>query len=106
METLKKKIACLMMSTALFLTGAGATGNFGSSNLAVGTKQLLQDVMNFTVVICPVAGGLAAVYFLIRKSMADEQDGKMWSKRIFIAVGCGVGGVLVSGIISMLASYY
>lgn len=106
MEKMKKKIVCLLMSAALFLTGAGASGNFGTSDLAVGTKQLLQDVMNFAVVICPIAGGLAAIVCLIRKSMSDEQDGKMWNKRIVVAIVCGVGGALVSGIISMLASYY
>ena len=106
MEKMKKKIVCLLMSAALLITGAGATGNFGTSNLAVGTKQLLQDVMNFAVIICPTAGGLAAIVFLIRKAMSDEQDGKMWTKRMYVAIICGVGGALVSGIISMLASYY
>lgn len=106
MEKMKKKIVCLLMSAALLITGAGATGNFGTSNLAVGTKQLLQDVMNFAVIICPIAGGLAAIVCLIRKAMSDEQDGKMWKRRIAIAIICGAGGALVSGVISTIASYY
>lgn len=106
MEKMKKKIVCLLMSAALLITGAGATGNFASSDLAVGTRQLLQDVMNFAVIICPIAGGLAAIVCLIRKAMSDEQDGKMWNKRMFVAIICGVGGALVSGVISTIASYY
>ena len=38
--------------------------------------------------------------------MSDEQDGKMWNKRMFVAIICGVGGALVSGVISTIASYY
>lgn len=100
----KKLISLAAMSTALLST-AQASG-FQSSTIATGTKQLIQDVMGYAVVLCPIVGGLAAVYFLIRRSIADEQDGKMWMKRVTVAVGCGVGGALVSGIITMLASYY
>ena len=106
MEKMKKKIVCLLMSAALLITGAGATGNFASSDLAVGTRQLLQDVTNFAIIICPIAGGLAAIVCLIRKAMSDEQDGKMWKRRIAIAIICGAGGALVSGVISTIASYY
>lgn len=101
----KKKVICLMALSALLLTTAQA-GGFESSPLATGTKQLIQDIMGYTVVLCPTAGGLAAVYFLIRRAIADEQDGKMWMKRVAVAIGCGVGGALVSGVISLLASYY
>ena len=38
--------------------------------------------------------------------MSDEQDGKMWTKRMVVAIICGAGGALVSGIISTIASYY
>lgn len=106
MKYKKQKLVSTVILTVLLITTAHAAGGFESSQLANGTKQLIQDVMNWLVIICPVAGGAAGVTFLIRKSIADEQDGKMWMKRFWVAVACGVGGALVSGIISMLASYY
>ena len=38
--------------------------------------------------------------------MSDEQDGKLWEKRIKVAILCGVGGCLTSGAISVLSSYF
>lgn len=105
MRQIKKKATCLMVTAAMLLTTVHAE-DFASSTLATGTQRLLHDVMNYLVIICPITGALMAVYFLIRRGVADEQDGKMWTKRIFVSIGCGVGGALVSGIISMLASYY
>ncbi len=106
MEKMKKKIVCLLMSAALLITGAGATGNFASSDLALGTQRLLHDLTSFLTILCPVVGGLAAIICIARKAMSDEQDGKMWTKRMVVAIICGAGGALVSGIISTIASYY
>lgn len=104
MKTVKKKILCLLALALPLLTTAQAS--FADSTIATGTQRLITDIMGFTIILCPIAGGLAGVYFLIRRSVADEQDGKMWSKRVMVAIGCGVGGALVSGIITLLASYY
>ena len=38
--------------------------------------------------------------------MADEQDGKMWQRRITNAIIWGVGGGLIAGIIALVSSYY
>jgi Na+/H+ antiporter NhaA len=105
-KRIRKTLTSAALVAVLLFTTAHAAGGFESSTLATGTKKLIQDVMNWLVIICPIAGGAAGVTFLIRKGIADEQDGKMWMKRFWVAVACGVGGALVSGIISMLASYY
>ena len=56
--------------------------------------------------LCPLVCGLVAIYFAIRKGMADEQDGKMWQRRITNAIIWGVGGGLIAGIIALVSSYY
>lgn len=70
-----------------------------------GLVNLLNDLMTVAMILCPIVGGLAAIFCLIRRSMADEQDGKMWTKRIVTAIICGVAGSLVTGIIALITSY-
>lgn len=84
---------------------ASATG-LGASNIVTGTNRLIADVMGVVTVLCPTVCGLFAIGFAIRRGMSDEQDGKMWNRRIVTAVVCGVGGGLLSGLISLIASYY
>lgn len=80
--------------------------SIASSTVGNGIKNLLTDISTYMVIIGPIAAAAAAGYFLIRRSMADEQDGKFWQKRITIAIICGVGVMLVSGIIALVASYF
>lgn len=94
--------ACL---TILLATPVGATGLQGST-IYTGFINLLNDLTTALMIICPIAGTVAALYFMIRRSMADEQDGKMWTKRITTAIICGVAGMLVSGLISLLTGYF
>ncbi len=80
--------------------------NLSNSTVGTGIRNILNDLSSFGMVICPIVGGAAAVYFLIRRSMADEQDGKMWMRRIWVAIICGVAGCLVSGVIALISSYF
>ena len=104
-------MVCLMFVLTIFAVPAFAAGeeetnDLDNSTVVTGFKKLMADVTKILVYVCPGVGGAAAVYFLIRRSMSDEQDGKMWMRRIYLAVGCGVGGGLVSGIISLISSYF
>ena len=93
--------------TALTLAlPVNAAGGLQGSNLYTGAMALVNDITTGLTVLCPLVGGAAALVFVIRRSMADEQDGKMWSKRITTAVICGVAGMLVSGLIALLTSYF
>ena len=76
------------------------------SNLGAGITKLLNDLSTWLSILAPSAAGAAAVYFVIRRSMADEQDGKIWEKRIKTAIICGVAGALVGGVIKLLSSYF
>ncbi|MEA4895909.1 MAG: hypothetical protein VB064_11710 [Oscillospiraceae bacterium] len=108
MKSLKRFIKTSVPAVLAFMsvTVQAYADNLSSSTVGTGIRNILNDLSSFGMVICPIVGGAAAVYFLIRRSMADEQDGKMWSRRIWVAILCGVGGLLVSGIISLISSYF
>ena len=92
--------ACLALATVAFAE------DVADSVLVTGTTRLLTDIGTALTILCPIVGGVMAVSFAIRRSMADETDGKMWEKRIKTAIICGVGGGLMMGIITLISSYY
>ena len=96
---------CAALLLLCMAVPASATG-LGASNIVTGTTQLIADIMSVVTVLCPTICGLFAIGFAIRRGMSDEQDGKMWNRRIVTAIVCGVGGGLLSGLISLIASYY
>lgn len=87
-------------------TRAFASSDIASSPIGQGLTRLFQDLSTWLIVLAPIVAGGIAVYFIIRRSMADEQDGKLWEKRIKTAIVCGVAGALVGGIIKLIASYF
>ena len=99
------RIALIAAAVCLLAVPASA-GGLADSTLGVGIRQLFSDVSSYLMILCPTAGGAAAVYFAIRRAMADEQDGKLWEKRIKTAIICGVGGCLASALISALSTYF
>ena len=98
----------LAILTAVCMAGScfATNGGFAGSKLATGTLNLANDVSTWLCILGPIVGGLFAVYYLIRRSMADETDGKMWTKRAWAAGICGVGVLLVSSMIAILTGYY
>lgn len=79
---------------------------FQDSDIYKGSMDLLQDLSTAAIFAGPAVCGLVAVIFFIRKSMSDEQDDKMWNKRIVKAIICGVAIGLVSGAIALISAYY
>lgn len=77
-----------------------------SSKAGSGLKNLLTDVSSFLLIISPIAGGVFAIYFFIRKNAADEQDQKQWNKRLVITAVSVIGAVLVSSAITLLTGYF
>lgn len=100
-----KHIFFSLVMSVLFIVPVSAGGLAGST-LGVGVKELISDVSALLIVLCPLTAAAAAGFFAIRRSMSDEQDGKLWEKRIKTAIFCGVGGCLVSSVITLLASYF
>lgn len=100
-------LAVLASTTmACFATETATGGAFGGSKFATGTIRLINDLTALITILGPIVGGLAAGVFLLRRSMADEQDGKMWTKRAITAVCCGISVGLVAGIITIITGYY
>lgn len=88
------------------LTTRVSASGLQQSVFYTGTAKLISDAMLVATILCPSICGLVAVIFAVRRGMADEQDGKMWTRRIYTAMICGVLGGLISGIIALVASYY
>lgn len=114
MKKLKRKISAFIV-TALsavifaqtaFASSAAAGGAFGRSKIATGTTKLLNDVFTWLQILIAVVGVVCFVYFMIRRSAADEQDQKGWGKRAITAIISTVLGELAAAIINLVLSYY
>lgn len=86
--------------------GQGGGGAIGGSKLATGTEQLVKDVTSWLLVIAPLVTVVAVIYYLIRKTVADEMDHKKWNTRITTAVICCIGVVAASLLINVIVGYY
>lgn len=110
---MKKRILTAFTAAATSATmnfcafAEAATGGGLQSSVAVtGTTKLLQDLTSALLIIAPIAGTLAIVYFAIRHGSADEMDQKKWKQRMVVAAVCTVIAVLASAIITTLLGYY
>lgn len=100
------RVLVMTVIATVLLAVPAAANNIQNSTIYKGIVQMLNDASTALLVICPIAGGLAALYFVIRRSIADEQEGKSWTKRITTAIICAVAGMLVSGLIALITSYF
>lgn len=102
----KKKLAAAAVVVTMLVTPAFAAGGLMSSTLVKGLQNLIADVTLVLTVLCPSVGGAAAVGCWIAKGPAPQEDWPMWNKRIKTAIISGVGGGVVSGIITLIAGYF
>lgn len=100
---------CLIPVLALTAYAEDTTtpgGDFANSTFAIGTQRLLDDVGKWLIGIGITVAGISALVQLLRRAFADEADGKMYQKRLYVAIICGVAMSVVGGIISLISSYY
>ena len=90
----------------IYAASTDGVNKITSSKAGSGLKNLLTDVSSFLLIISPIAGGVFAIYFFIRKNAADEQDQKQWNKRLVITAVSVIGAVLVSSAITLLTGYF
>lgn len=103
----RSKVRFFMTLFFLFFNSTVAKANaIENSKFGTGLKNMFKDASAYLLVISPIAGALFAIYFLIRKNAADEQDQKQWNKRLITTGICVVGAVLVSGTINVIISYF
>lgn len=107
-SSVKKKLfdaALFALVLTLPITVFASTGNLDSFKGVSGLKSFIGDVQGFLLIMAPTAAVCCSVFFAIRRSAADEQEGKMWTKRIITAwIGCAVA-LLSTGILELLNKY-
>lgn len=83
-----------------------AAGNFGSSVIATGTQNLLNDILSWLFLIIPIFGAVIVAYFCIRRAGADEQDKKQYTNRIVTALISTVIGLIANSVVSLVVGYF
>ena len=109
-KSIKQKLAMTLVVAIIiilaFTNCCLATGGIQGTTLVTGTQKLLTDLTNWLMVLVPIVAVVLIVYFLIRKSAADEMDGKRWDNRIKTVIICCIGAIIASGLINVLIGYY
>lgn len=90
----------------LLMTSTSAANDILTSTVGQGLKNLMTDMGEYLMILSLILGPAACVYFLIRRTMADEQEGRQWNSRIRMAIICTVLGVVISSIIALIAGYF
>lgn len=105
-RTIKAAVS-LSIAAMVLTTPALAAGSFASSQLGLGLIAMVNDITPWLVTFSILVAGGFAIYFNIRKGMCeDEQEQLMWKKRIKSALFGGVFGVLATGILDLILSYF
>jgi len=109
-KSIKQKLARILVVAIItilaFTNCCFATGGIQGTTLVTGTQKLLNDLTSWFMVLVPIVAVVLIVYFLIRKSAADEMDGKRWDNRIKTVIVCSIGAVIASGLINVIIGYY
>lgn len=80
--------------------------NISNSVFGLGLTRILEDLGFFLMIIGPSVGLVSAIFFLIRRSMAEGPDAKMWEKRSGMAIVCGIATLLVGAMMNLLGGYF
>ena len=83
-----------------------ASNKLLSSTEVQGLLNLMKDVGAVIAIGGPILCGIAAAVFVARRAMCDEQDSKMWEKRIKTALFGGVAVLLVGGVMYTIGTYF
>lgn len=98
-------ITAVIVALAVSVT-AFAEGGLGSSTLATGMSNLLNDASTVLLGLAAVVGTVCIIYFCIRRSAADEMDQKKWNNRIVTAVVSTIGAVIATSLLSVITGYF
>lgn len=105
-ESITKKAILLFTTIQILYFSAINTWAIQSNKVVTGTKKLFEDAMGGLKIVGPTACALLAGYFFLRKGGADEQDQKMWQKRINTAIVAAVGIIVIASVIEAVLKYY
>ncbi len=100
------KNVAMCFVTLKFLIFQAYASDVGSSALATGTEDLINDVTTWLMVLAPIFAGMMIIYYCIRRASADEMEQKQWTNRITAAVISCIGAVLGAATLQMIVGYY
>ncbi|MCL2050838.1 MAG: hypothetical protein FWG91_03765 [Lachnospiraceae bacterium] len=83
-----------------------AGGPLGETQLVKGTIKAVNDISTIFLIMLPIVGIAAIIYFQIRKSIADENDQKKWHERSMIAIIAIIVGVSASAVVKVIVNSY
>lgn len=108
MRKLKMALASVYVTifSTLLCSNVYATGGIQKSKLVTGTNNLVSDLTKWLTILSIPVTIFLIIYFFIRKGAADEQDQKMWQKRINVSLACGIGAILASSLVNIIVGYY
>lgn len=93
--------------TVTFLTMLGfAQGNFANSVIVTGTKNLIADVSSWLTGIAITVTAVVCVGLFIARGLSDDQDKKMWDKRIKTTIVSGILAITITSLIGVIAGYF
>ena len=93
--------------TVTFLTMSGfAQSKIANSVIATGTKKLITDVSSWLTGIAIAVTGVVCVALFIARGLSDEQDKKMWDKRIKTTIVSGILAITITSLIGVIAGYF
>lgn len=91
----------------IFVMTTVATGGLQSSTLWTGFLQMLNDATTIAMIACPIIAGLLWIIFSIARAAADDEPTqKKWSKKMKDCIIFGIAGLVGSGIIAVVSSYF
>lgn len=102
---------CSTLGATIFMTSSVFADDIGSSKLATGVQNLVNDATTWLMGIIITVGIFSILVALFMKSKptvngADEMDMKRWDKTIRTAIICMVASVLVKGLVTIILSYF
>jgi hypothetical protein len=83
-----------------------AQGNFANSVIVTGTKNLIADVSSWLTGIAITVTAVVCVALFIARGLSDEQDKKMWDKRIKTTIVSGILAITITSLIGVIAGYF
>ncbi len=76
------------------------------SNVAKGTEKLIDDASVWLLGSATAIAVILLIYFLIRRSGADENEIQKWNNRIKVTIISTIGVFSASSIVGVLNYYY
>lgn len=94
------------MAVAFLTMSVFAEGNIANSVIATGTKKLIADVSSWLTGIAITVTAVVCVGLFIARGLSDDQDKKMWDKRIKTTIVSGILAITITSLIGVIAGYF